>query len=111
MATEFEIVRGTSGTLDAYLRDRSGNIIDLTGYTAISLYADKALNATSPALTKSVTAVTPTTGYVSFSFAVADTSSLPTGEYLAEIHATITGGVEYRTDQPFVFRIKQRVKL
>lgn len=110
MANEFNIVRGTNETLTCYLVSEAGTIIDLTGYSAISLYADKALNATSPALNKSATGVAPSAGQVVFAFAVADTSSLATGEYLAEVHATITGGAEYRTIQPFIFRILQRVK-
>lgn len=109
MANEFEIVRGTTETLVAQIRNQGGNIVDLTGYSSISLYADKALNATSPALTKAASSVNASAGEVTFAFAVADTSSLATGEYLAEVHATIST-TEYRTIQPFIFRILQRVK-
>lgn len=109
MANEFEIIRGTTETLICVLISQSGSLVDLTGYSSVSLYADKALNATSPALTKSATSVAASGGQVTFAFSVADTSSLPTGEYLAEVHAVI-GSVEYRTKQPFIFRIMQRVK-
>lgn len=111
MASEFNIVRGTSETLTCYITAESGAIVDLTGYTAASLYADKALNATSPTLTKTASSVLPTLGFVRFVFAPADTASLATGEYFAEVHITINSGAEYRTIQPFIFRIHQRVKL
>lgn len=112
MANEFEIVRGTTETLSVTLVSQGGVVIDLTGYTSVSLYADKALNATTPTLTKSATTVTPSSGSATFAFIPTDTASLATGEYLAEVHAVITTNVtEYRTIQPFIFRILQRVKL
>jgi hypothetical protein len=112
VANEFEIVRGTTETLNVTVVNQAGAPVDLTGYTSISLYADKALNATSPTLTKSASSVTPSSGSVSFAFIPTDTASLATGEYLAELHVVITANVtEYRTIQPFIFRILQRVKL
>lgn len=109
MANEFEIVRGTSETLNCYIVNESGSPLDLTGYSSISLYADKSLNATAPTLEKAATSVLATAGVVTFAFAPSDTSSLATGEYLAEVHITIST-IQYRTTQPFIFRILQRVK-
>lgn len=109
MPSEVNIVRGTSLSLSIYIEDEDGDAIDLTGYSSISLYADKALNATAPTLEKSASSVAASAGLVNFSLAPSDTSSLATGQYLAEVHWTI-GTAQGRSTQPFYFNIHQRVK-
>lgn len=109
MATEFEIVRGMNETLVCYIQSQAGEVIDLTGYSSITLYANMTLNATSPSISKSASSVTPSVGHVFFNLSGSDTESLNCGEYLAEVKVVI-GSTTYTTNQPFIFRIKQRVK-
>ena len=112
MANEVNIVRGTNLTLNVTIINEAGTPVDLTGYASANLYGDKALNATSPTLTKAASSVAASSGTVTFAFIPTETSSLATGEYYAEVHVVITTNVlEYRTVQPFMFRIHQRVKL
>lgn len=112
-AVEFNIIRGTSETLYLTIYATDGTVIDLTGNTSMSLYVAPTINTGSPTLTKTLTVRSgyPTTsGQVTYSFVPSDTASLTPGEYIAEAHIVYGSGTEYRTEQPFTFRIIERVK-
>ena len=110
---EFQIIRGTSQQLIANLVNQNGSALDLTGNSAMSLYVGSArpTAAASLILSKTVTLYSAAIdGIVTYTFVPADTSSLSTGDYYAEVHITYVSGVEYRTRQPFLFRIVERVR-
>lgn len=110
---EFSIIRGTTETLYLGIYATDGTVVDLTGNSSMNLYVAPTINTTSPTLTKALTVRSgyPTTsGAVTCSFAPNDTSALTPGEYIAEVHITYSNTNEYRSEQPFTFKILERVK-
>jgi hypothetical protein len=110
---EFDIIRGTTETLIANLFKTDGTALDLTGNSSMNLYVAPTINTTSPTITKAVTVASgyaASAGVVTYAFVPSDTLAITPGDYVAEIHITYGSGTEYRTELPFLFRIKERVK-
>lgn len=113
---DFDIVRGSSETLNCLLRDQDGQLINTGGLNGgvITLYANTSLKATAPTISLTMTTVgNDSQGLVTRAFVPADTISLTPGLYYAEVQITYTGvylsGTKYVTSQPFTIGIMERV--
>src|ERR1043166_2782515 len=108
----FQIIRGTSETLNLSIYKVSGVPLDLTGNSSMSLYVGTSLNVT-PTISKTLSVTSGyavTDGRLTYAFVPADTSSVAPGDYVAEVHIVYGSGAEYRSEQPFSFQILERVK-
>lgn len=106
---DLRIKKGSS--LDAVftVTDESGAAVDLTGSTS-TLYVAKTLAAATMTLTKTLTNG-GTVGTLLYSFAPADTSSLESGVYEAQIRTVYSGSGAVHFSSLFSFIIDEVVKV
>lgn len=111
--SSFEIIRGSSKTLECPITDQAGANVDLTvAGTVLTLDVGRALDTPEAQLilTRTMTVKTGTTNVAKYALVPADTASLPYGRYRAEVRAVFQDGTVLRTTQPFDFEITRGVR-